>query len=105
MRRGNVNDLLAFLAVARELSFTKAAAKLRVSQSALSHTIRGLEARLGVRLLTRTTRSVSPTEAGERLLMTVGPRLEEIEVELAALSELRDKPAGSVRITAAEARP
>src|SRR2546426_6000584 len=102
MPRQNVNDLLAFLAVARERSFTKAAAKLGVSQSALSHTVRGLEARLGVRLLTRTTRSVSPTEAGERLLMTVGPRLEEIEVELAALSELRDKPAGTVRITAAE---
>src|SRR5438128_8223009 len=102
MPRENFNDLLAFLTVAREGSFTRAAAQLRVSQSALSHTIRGLEARLGVRLLTRTTRSVSPTEAGERLLMTVGPRLEEIEVELAALSELRDKPAGTVRITAAE---
>src|SRR6059036_3517950 len=102
MSRENFNDLFAFVTVAREGSFTRAAAQLRVSQSALSHTIRGLEARLGVRLLTRTTRSVSPTEAGERLLMTVGPRLEEIEVELAALSELRDKPAGTVRITAAE---
>ena len=102
MRRQNINDLLAFLAVARERSFTRAAAKLGVSQSALSHTIRGLEERLGLRLLTRTTRSVSPTEAGERLLQTVGPRLEEIEAELAALSELREKPAGTVRITATE---
>jgi DNA-binding transcriptional LysR family regulator len=102
MPRPNINDLLAFLAVARERSFTRAAAKLGVSQSALSHTIRGLEERLGLRLLTRTTRSVSPTEAGERLLQTVGPRLEEIEAELAALSELREKPAGTVRITATE---
>jgi DNA-binding transcriptional LysR family regulator len=102
MQRGNLNDLLAFLAVARERSFTKAAAKLGVSQSALSHTIRELEARLGVRLLTRTTRSVSPTEAGERLLQTVGPRSEEIEAELAAIGELREKPAGTIRITATE---
>src|SRR3981189_963706 len=102
MRRENVNDLLAFLAVARERSFTKAAAQLDVSQSALSHTIRGLEARLGLRLLTRTTRSVSPTEAGERLLQTVGPRFEEIEAELEALSALRDKPAGTIRISAGE---
>jgi DNA-binding transcriptional LysR family regulator len=102
MPRQNVNDLLAFLAVAKERSFTRAAAKLGVSQSALSHTIRGLEARLGVRLLSRTTRSVSPTEAGERLLHTVGPRLEEIEAELAALSELREKPAGTIRITTGE---
>src|SRR5437879_250600 len=86
-------------AVARERSFTRAAAKLGVSQSALSHTISGLEARLGLRLLTRTTRSVSPTEAGERLLRTVGHRFEEIEAELEALSELRDKPAGTIRIT------
>src|SRR5436309_2835602 len=100
MRRGNVNDLLAFLAVARERSFTKAAAKLGVSQSALSHTIRGLEARLGLRLLTRTTRSVSPTEAGERLLQTVGHRFEEIEAELEAICEIRDKPAGTIRFTA-----
>jgi DNA-binding transcriptional LysR family regulator len=100
MQRANLNDLLAFLAVGRERSFTKAAAKLGVSQSALSHTIRGLEERLGVRLLTRTTRSVSPTEAGERLLHTVGPRLEEIEAELEALSELQEKPAGTIRITA-----
>ena len=102
MRRENVGDLLAFLAVARERSFTKAAAKLGVSQSALSHTIRGLEARLGLRLLTRTTRSVSPTQAGERLVSSVGPRFEEIEAEIAALSELRDKPAGTIRITAGE---
>jgi len=102
MRRENINDLLAFLAVARERSFTKAAAKLGVSQSALSHTIRGLEARLGLRLLTRTTRSVSPTEAGERLLQTVGHRFEEIEVELEALSEYREKPAGTIRISAGE---
>lgn len=102
MPRNNFSDLLAFLAVAREGSFTKAAAQLGVSQSALSHTIRGLESRLGIRLLTRTTRSVSPTEAGERLLMTVAPRFEEIEAEVAALSELRDKPAGTIRITTAE---
>src|SRR5713101_2732559 len=102
MRRENVNDLLAFLAVARERSFTKAAAKLGVSQSALSHTVRGLEARLGLRLLTRTTRSVSPTDAGERLLQTVGHRFEEIEAELESLSELRDKPAGTIRISAGE---
>src|SRR6266480_2461858 len=99
MQRENFNDILAFLAVARERSFTRAAAKLGVSQSALSHTISGLEARLGLRLLTRTTRSVSPTEAGERLLRTVGHRFEEIEAELEALSELRDKPAGTIRIT------
>ncbi|WP_447790790.1 LysR family transcriptional regulator [Pseudomonas farris] len=100
MLRENANDLLAFLAVARERSFTKAAAKLGVSQSALSHTVRALEARLGLRLLTRTTRSVSPTEAGEHLLQTVGPHFEEIEIELAALSNLRDKPAGKIRINA-----
>ncbi len=99
---GNLNDVLAFLAVARERSFTRAAAKLGVSQSALSHTIRGLEARLGLRLLARTTRSVAPTAAGERLLRSVGPRLDEIDAELAALSELREKPAGTVRITAGE---
>ncbi len=102
MRREIVSDLLAFLAVARERSFTKAAAKMGVSQSALSHTIRGLEARLGVRLLTRTTRSVSPTQAGERLVASVGTRFEEIEAELEALSELRDKPAGTIRITTGE---
>src|SRR5919109_302622 len=102
MQRGHLDDLLAFLAVGREGSFTKAAAKLGVSQSALSHTMRELEARLGVRLLTRTTRSVSPTEAGDRLLHTLGPRFEEIEAELAAVSELREKPAGTIRITATE---
>jgi DNA-binding transcriptional LysR family regulator len=102
MPRQNVNDLLAFLAVAKEGSFTRAAAKLGVSQSALSHTIRGLEDRLGLRLLTRITRSVAPTEAGERLLRNVGPRFEEIEAELAALSELREKPAGTIRITTGE---
>src|SRR5438093_4538785 len=90
MHRANLDDLLAFVAVGRERSFTKAAAKLGVSQPALSHTIRELEARLDLRLLTRTTRSVSPTQAGERLLQTVGPRFEEIEAELAALSELRE---------------
>lgn len=102
MRRENVNDLLAFLAVARERSFTKAAAKLGVSQSALSHTVRGLETRLGLRLLTRTTRSVSATEAGERLVKNIGHRFEEIEAELEALSELRDKPGGTIRISATE---
>jgi DNA-binding transcriptional LysR family regulator len=102
MSHENFNDLLAFIAVARERSFTKAAAKLGVSQSALSHTIRGLEARLGLRLLTRTTRSVAPTEAGERLLHTVGPEFEKIEAELEALSELRERPAGTIRISTAE---
>src|SRR4051812_16058820 len=102
MQRGNLDDLLAFVAVARERSFTKAAAKLGVSQSALSHTMRELEERLGVRLLTRTTRSVSPTEAGERLLRSIGPRFEEIEAELSAVRELRDRPAGTIRITATE---
>lgn len=102
MQRGSLDDLLALVAVARERSFTRAAAKLGVSQSALSHTIRELEARLGVRLLTRTTRSVAPTEAGERLLQTVAPRLEEIDAELSALSEYRDRPAGTIRITAVD---
>src|SRR5436190_13441813 len=102
MQRGNLDDLLAFVAVGRERSFTKAAAKLGVSQSALSHTIRELEERLGVRLLTRTTRSVAPTEAGERLLRTVAPRFEEIDAELVAVSELREKPAGTIRITATD---
>jgi len=102
MQRANVNDLQAFLAVARERSFTRAAARLGVSQSALSHTISALEERLGLRLLIRTTRSVAPTEAGERLLRTVGPRFEEIETELAALIELRGKPAGTIRINTGE---
>lgn len=102
MPRQPINDLAAFIAVAREQSFTKAAARLGVSQSALSHTITGLEKRLGLSLLNRNTRSVSPTPAGARLLNTVGPRMDEIESELAALSEFRDKPAGTIRITAGE---
>ena len=102
MQRGQLDDLLSFLAVARERSFTKGAAKLGLSQSTLSHTVRELEARLGVRLLTRTTRSVAPTEAGERLFHTLAPRFEEIEAELAALRELRGKPAGTIRITATD---
>jgi DNA-binding transcriptional LysR family regulator len=102
MPRDNFNDLLAFLAVARERSFTRAAAQLGVSQSALSHTIRGLESRLGVRLLTRTTRSVSTTEAGERLFQSLSPHFEQIDAELAAVVELRDAPSGTIRITAAD---
>lgn len=102
MANENFNDLMAFVTVAREESFTRAAVKLGVSQSALSQTVRGLEERLGLRLLTRTTRRVSPTAAGERLLQTAGPRFEEIQAELAALSDMRDKPAGTVRITTGE---
>ncbi|PPU00477.1 LysR family transcriptional regulator [Xanthomonas arboricola] len=102
MARDNFKDLLALIAIVREGSFTRAAAKLGVSQSALSHTIRGLEATLGLRLLTRTTRSVAPTEAGERLIQTVAPRFAEIEQALSALGEMRDTPAGSVRITATD---
>jgi DNA-binding transcriptional LysR family regulator len=102
MRQENFNDLQAFLLVARARSFTRAAAQLGVSPSALSHSMRGLEERLGIRLLTRTTRSVSPTEAGERLLRTVGPRFEEVEAELAALNELRQKPTGTIRISAGD---
>lgn len=102
MQRGHLDDLLSFVTVARERSFTKAAARLGVSQSALSHGMRALEERLGVRLLTRTTRSVAPTEAGARLLDTLAPRLEEIEGALAGLGAFRDKPAGTVRITASE---
>lgn len=102
MSNENFNVLAAFAIVARERSFTRAAAQLGVSQSALSQTVKGLEARLGMRLLTRTTRSVAPTEAGERLLNSVAPRFEEIEQELAAMSALRDKPAGTIRITAGE---
>src|SRR5882672_356305 len=102
MQRGNLDDLRALVAVGQERSFTKAAAKLGVSQSALSQTIRQLESRLGMRLLTRTTRSVSLTEAGERLVHTAAPRFAEIEAELEALSELREKPAGTVRITAGD---
>ena len=102
MPRTNINDLLAFLAVARAKSFTRAAAQLGVSQSALSHSIRGLEERLGIRLLTRTTRSVAPTEAGERLLRNIGPHFDEIDAEIDALSELRDKPSGTIRINSSE---
>jgi len=102
MPRENFNDLQAFLMVARSRSFTRAAAQLGVSPSALSHSMRGLEERLGIRLLTRTTRSVSPTEAGERLLRTVGPRFEEVEAELAALNALRQKPSGTIRISAGD---
>ncbi len=102
MKTDNFRDILAFLAVARERSFTHAAAQLGVSQSALSHTIRGLETRLGLRLLTRTTRSVSTTEAGERLIESVAPRFDVIADELAAFHELRDKPMGTVRITTSD---
>lgn len=98
----SLDDLRALVAVGQDRSFTKAAARLGVSQSALSQTIRQLEARLGVRLLTRTTRSVAPTDAGERLLRTLEPRFEEIDAELAALNELREKPTGTIRITATE---
>lgn len=100
MPRQNIHDILAFLAVAQDRSFTRAAARLGTSQSALSHAVRGLEARMGVRLLTRTTRSVSVTEAGERLVQNVGPRLAEIEGELAAVRELGERPVGTIRITA-----
>jgi DNA-binding transcriptional LysR family regulator len=96
------NDLAAFVVVVREASFTRAAAQLGVSQSALSHTVRSLEKKLDLKLLHRTTRSVSPTEAGERLYQTVASRFADIEAELSALSELRDKPAGTVRISASE---
>ena len=102
MQRETAADLVAFLVIARERSFTRAAALLGVSQSALSQTMRGLEARLGVRLLTRTTRRVSPTEAGERLLRSVGPRFEEVDAELTAVTALRDTPAGTIRLTATE---
>ncbi|GGA53549.1 LysR family transcriptional regulator [Pelagibacterium lentulum] len=100
--RENINDLFAFVAVATDQSFTQAAARLGISQSSLSRTVRRLEEQIGVRLLTRTTRSVSPNEAGQRLLASVGPRLHEIEAELIALSALRSRPAGTVRITASE---
>lgn len=99
MKRDELGDLAAFLAVAEDRSFTRAAAKLGTSQSALSHTVRRLEARLGLRLLTRTTRSVSPTEAGERLVETLRPAFAGIEARIDALSELRDRPAGTIRIT------
>lgn len=102
MPKPDVNDLLAFMAVARERSFTRAAAQLGVSQSALSHTVRRLETALGLRLLARTTRSVAPTEAGERLIRNLGPHFEDIGRELDALTELRDKPSGTLRINAGE---
>ncbi|WP_072638517.1 LysR family transcriptional regulator [Rhizobium leguminosarum] len=102
MERQNINDLMVFLVVAKERSFTKAAAKFGVSQSALSHTLRQLEQRLGVRLLTRTTRSVSPTEAGERMLQSIGPLFDEIGSALDGLNILRDQPAGTVRLTAGD---
>lgn len=102
MARETISDLVAFLTVARERSFTRAAAQLGVSPSALSQTVRRLEERIGVRLLTRTTRSVSPTEAGDRLLSNIGPDFDHIWSELDALSELRHKPSGMIRITAAD---
>ncbi len=102
MARENFNDLLAFIAVARERSFTRAASRMGVSQSALSHTIRQLEARLGVRLLTRTTRAVSPTAAGERLLQGIGPHFDEIEIQVDALNDLRERLAGTIRISASD---
>jgi DNA-binding transcriptional LysR family regulator len=102
MRRDELADLMAFLGVAEERSFTRAAAKFGTSQSALSHTIRRLEARLGLRLLTRTTRSVAPTEAGERLVETLRPAFDDIDDKLAALSEFRERPAGTIRITTGE---
>lgn len=102
MLKDNFNDLISFMVVARERSFTRAAAQLGVSQSALSHAMRNLETRLDVRLLTRTTRSVAPTEAGEQLFMRLSPHLLEIEQELTALRDTRDRPAGNIRITAGE---
>src|ERR1700742_1503593 len=102
MRREDLGDLTAFLAVAEAKSFTRAAARLGTSQSALSHTVRRLETRLGLRLLTRTTRSVAPTDAGERLIETLRPAFGEIDTRLAALTALRDKPAGTIRINTSE---
>ena len=102
MKRDDASDLLAFLAVARERSFTRAAAKLGMTQSALSQIVRNLEERIGVRLLNRTTRSVTPTQAGERLFLSIDPKFREMDVDLAALSELREKPGGTVRLTATE---
>jgi DNA-binding transcriptional LysR family regulator len=98
----NINDLMAFVVVAQERSFTRAAAKLGLSQSALSHTMKNLEARMGIRLLTRTTRSVTATEAGERLVQRLSPHFHEMENELNALKELTDTPAGNIKITAGE---
>lgn len=102
MDRDNASDLLVFLAVAKEGSFTRAAARLKMSQPSISQTVRDLEERLGIRLLNRTTRSVSPTQAGERLLRNVGQKFDEMDLELSALGELREKPAGTIRITATE---
>jgi DNA-binding transcriptional LysR family regulator len=102
MQRETASDLVVFLAVAREQSFTRAAAQLGVSQSALSQIVRGLEARLGVRLLTRTTRRVSPTEAGERLLRAAGSSFADVDAELQAITELRERPAGTIRLTSTE---
>ena len=102
MLKDNINDLISFMVVARERSFTRAAAQLGVSQSALSHAMRNLENRLDVRLLTRTTRSVAPTEAGERLYQSLSPHLQEIEQEITALRDSRERPAGNIRLTAAE---
>ncbi|PNS09069.1 Transcriptional regulator [Lysobacter silvestris] len=102
MARDNYNDLQAFLAVARERSFTRAAAQLGVTTSALSHTIRALEARLGLRLLTRTTRSVATTQAGEQLANALGPGFADIDAALSSLSALRDRPSGTLRITSSE---
>jgi DNA-binding transcriptional LysR family regulator len=102
MERADASDLLAFLAVARERSFTRAAARLAISQPTLSQIVQNLEQRLGVRLLNRTTRNVTPTPAGERLLLKIGPKFDEMDAELGALSELREKPAGTIRITATE---
>src|SRR5919112_3887837 len=99
MSKQDFNDLLWFLAVARERSFTKAAAKLGIAQSTLSHTIKRLETQMGIRLLTRTTRSVGLTEAGERLRQSLAPRIEEIEEDIAALMAFRDRPSGGIRIT------
>ena len=100
MGRNTITDALVFLAVARERSFTRAAKTLGVTPSAVSHTVSALEKRMGVRLLTRTTRSVTPTEAGERLLLSVGPRFDQINAEVDAVSSFADKPSGTVRITA-----
>lgn len=102
MERADAGDLLAFLAVAKERSFTRAAARLSISQPTLSQIVQNLEQRLGVRLLNRTTRSVTPTQAGARLLLTIGPKFDEMDAELNALNELREKPAGTIRITATE---
>lgn len=102
MSRSIINDLMTFITVARERNFTRAAARLGLSQSSLSHTIRALETRLGLQLLTRTTRSVAPTAAGQRLLDSIGPHFDGIDAGLASLSELRDKPTGTIRLTTAE---